>query len=56
MPPLTKTPLPDAAVFPLMVHDEIVTEPSKTKTPPPDPTWPAVFPLMVQDEMATVPP
>ena len=36
-----------------MVHDDKVTVPPQTATPPPAP---AVFPLMVHDEMATVPP
>ena len=39
-------------MFPLMVHDEMVTEPPKTKTPPPPA---AVFPLIVHDEMVTAP-
>ena len=48
----TKTPPPQTAVFPLMVHDDKVTVPLMTKTPPPSL---AVFPLMVHDEMVTVP-
>ena len=49
-----------------MVHDEMVTEPPWTKTPPPNPhpltPHPycpqelAVFPLMVHDDKVTVPP
>ena len=51
-----------------MVHDEMVTVPPETWTPPPFPIhgrypgypelleYPALFPLMVHDEMATVPP
>ena len=36
-----------------MVHDDKVTVPLLTRTPPP---LPAEFPLMVHDEMATVAP
>jgi len=53
VPPLASTFYPElAAVFPLMVHNEMVTVAwDQTETPPP-----TVFPLMVHDEMATVPP
>ena len=58
VPPWTKTPPPDVAVFPLMVLDEIATVPPPTSTPPPScpcPCFPAPaeFPLMVHDEIVT---
>ena len=41
-----------------MVHDDKVTVPPLTKTPPPSSCHqlPAEFPRMVHDEMVTVPP
>ena len=39
-----------------MVHDEKVTVPPRTKTPPPKFADEAEFPLMVHDEMVTEPP
>ena len=60
VPPQTRTPppvlrCPSLAVFPLMVHESMVTEPTQTWIPPP-PKSPAELPLMVHDEMVTVPP